>query len=612
MGQTTPSVFVDRIRASVFACVGLLLSASPSFAQDGVWSTKSAMPTGRIAAVTAAVDHKLYVVGGAANARVNEVYDPGSDLWTSVTPMPTSRSAFAGGVVNGVLYTVGGQLGGVSSAVEAYDPVADSWSTRSPMPTARDDLAVGVVNGVLYAVGGFDGGFLGANEAYDPATDTWSIRAPMPTPRYVLSVGVVNGVLYAMGGGAERVDGSHLVEAYDPTTDMWTTKAPMPIGLSSTASQAGVVNGVLYVVGGVSGAGAVPTVEAYNPATDSWTVVSPMPTARISPAVGVVDGVLYACGGDAGGPNGPIFLNTVEAFTPSFAGAPTANAGPDQSIHAGQVVQLDGSGSFDDDTPTLDLTYSWTIVSAPVGSTATLVGANTETPSFVADLPGTYQVALVVTDLDHLSSSPDLVQVSSLNQPPTANAGAAATVLTNATVTLDGRTSMDPEGDLITYQWSFQSKPSGSVATLASGNSSQPTFVADVAGSYTLQLVVSDPFSSSAPSVVVVTAVTPVQFAELIVVDAANFAMALPPSAVTNAGNQQALGNTLNQAEHALQSGNYRLAEQKLLDAISRSDGWALRGRADTSGAGRDWVTDQVASLTLYAALTTALHTIDP
>src|SRR5262249_1972847 len=110
-------------------------------------------------------------------------------------------------------------------------------------------------------------------------------------------------------------------------------------------------------------------------------------------------------------------------FAPIPNAPPTANAGPDQSIHAGQTVQLDGSGSFDDNTPTLELGYSWTITSKPTGSAASLVGADTIDPSFVADLPGTYEVSLVVTDGNQATSGADSVQISSLNQPPTANAG---------------------------------------------------------------------------------------------------------------------------------------------------------------------------------------------
>ena len=44
------------------------------------------------------------------------------------------------------------------------------------------------------------------------------------------------------------------------------------------------------------------------------------------------------------------------------------------------------------------LTYSWGFFSKPEGSTALLLNPSTVNPSFVADLPGIYGVALVVND----------------------------------------------------------------------------------------------------------------------------------------------------------------------------------------------------------------------
>ena len=57
-------------------------------------------------------------------------------------------------------------------------------------------------------------------------------------------------------------------------------------------------------------------------------------------------------------------------------GMPVANAGPDQSLHWGLTAQLDGSNSLDPDGGTLS--YTWTLVTRPAGSAATLTGARSE------------------------------------------------------------------------------------------------------------------------------------------------------------------------------------------------------------------------------------------
>ena len=89
---------------------------------------------------------------------------------------------------------------------------------------------------------------------------------------------------------------------------------------------------------------------------------------------------------------------------------PTADAGPDQIVEwTGGAVSLNGGGSSDDDGD--PLTYSWVFTSKPLGSTASLTGTNTATPSFTPDLLGDYVVELVVND-GTVDSDPDTVTIT--------------------------------------------------------------------------------------------------------------------------------------------------------------------------------------------------------
>jgi len=91
------------------------------------------------------------------------------------------------------------------------------------------------------------------------------------------------------------------------------------------------------------------------------------------------------------------------------------------------------------------------------------------------------------------------------NQAPVASAGSAQTVSPGAAVTLDGSGSRDPDGDALTYAWTL-TRPAGSAAALSAADTSSPSFIADVAGVYTAQLVVSDGQAQSAPAAVTITA----------------------------------------------------------------------------------------------------------
>lgn len=126
------------------------------------------------------------------------------------------------------------------------------------------------------------------------------------------------------------------------------------------------------------------------------------------------------------------------------------------------------------------------------------------TLNIVATLKG-YRMATTQTTITEAARTKTLKIILppvSTNQAPVAKAGPDRNVLQKALVTLSGVESFDPDGDAITYSWTWVKGPAQ--ITLNSPSSATTTFTADVFGKYTFQLIVSDGSLASATDEVIV------------------------------------------------------------------------------------------------------------
>ena len=142
---------------------------------------------------------------------------------------------------------------------------------------------------------------------------------------------------------------------------------------------------------------------------------------------------------------------------------PTAHAGSDMTVSAGDTVTLNGRGTDPDDGDTL--TYAW---SQSSGTTVALSSAAVQRPTFIApDSAATLVFSLVVND-GTVDSAADTVTITVAAAPTTkqpANQAPAAPALSDQTATAGAafryvfNAVSDPDGDTVTYS-----------ATLSNGN----------------------------------------------------------------------------------------------------------------------------------------------
>ena len=172
--------------------------------------------------------------------------------------------------------------------------------------------------------------------------------------------------------------------------------------------------------------------------------------------------------------------------------APTANAGTSRSVLRGTNVSLSGSGG---------VSYAWTVVS----STGGVSNLTTATPSFVATVVGTYEIALVVSNASGATSVPARISITvNTNNTPTADAGPDQSVLIGSSVSLAGSGTDPDAGTTLQYSWSFTARPVGSVAAVLAPTLAVTSFTADKRGQYDLQLQVSDGVNQRTDSVTIV------------------------------------------------------------------------------------------------------------
>ena len=210
---------------------------------------------------------------------------------------------------------------------------------------------------------------------------------------------------------------------------------------------------------------------------------------------------LSACGGGGS--------SNVRPSPPDAPGSPEPEVTqrPGRTMNEGDIVRLDGRGSFG--AGSRALSYAWRQTAGT--PQVVLRDADTATPSFdapnvAADVVLTFR--MTVTDADGVVQAVviETITVRGDNDAPTANAGTHLTVGEGGSVALDGSGSTDPEGGALTFVWT-QTGGSPTV-TLSGADTARPTFSAPqltANADLTFTLTVTDSGGLSASGTVTVT-----------------------------------------------------------------------------------------------------------
>ncbi|HSZ31841.1 MAG TPA: Ig-like domain-containing protein, partial [Puia sp.] len=242
----------------------------------------------------------------------------------------------------------------------------------------------------------------------------------------------------------------------------------------------------------------------------SWTQIAGQNSATIANAKTVTTTASFLVAGsytfqvvvkDANGDSctGSVQVTVKAALTP-----PTVNAGLNQTITFPATASLVGTAT--DATGTITSTV-WSEVSGP-DNNATFTNGNTLAATAKNLSVGTYTFQLTVTDNNNLSASSAVTVTVNPLQPPVVSAGSNQTITLPAAASLVG-TATDA-GTITNIFWTEVSGPDNT-ASFANANALVTTVNNLSAGTYTLQLTVTDNNNLSASATVNVTVNPPNQ-----------------------------------------------------------------------------------------------------
>ena len=311
--------------------------------ESAAWSARGTSLNRLSCIAVKLADGQVLVAGGAhyllsgcypSTLTTAEVFNPATGIWTPKSSMLAGRMAAAATLIPGgqVLVAGGGYYDSLSSthalaSAELFNPQTGAWAATGSLTSPRmSHTATLLANGKVLVVGGQDfNGFahqaqtLATAELYDPTSGIWTPAGGMGTVRIEHSATLLpDGKVLVVGGQVSYAVETSMAELFDPATGLWTPTGSLHIprrGHTATL----LSNGKVLVAGGTnsgwSSGLSLTYAELYDPATGTWTTVGNMAVARYQAAsVLLPDGRVLIMGGTYG----DLLYSSAEIFDPAL------------------------------------------------------------------------------------------------------------------------------------------------------------------------------------------------------------------------------------------------------------------------------------------------------
>ncbi len=279
-----------------------------SFAQSISWKKVASLPQGYYSGEAVSLNNEIYFVAGRNDKSVTSFFykfNPRTNQWKKLTDIPNPATNLALAAVNGKIYAIGGDR--FQNSNREYNPKTNTWKLLEPMPTARQHIDCGVYDNEIYIVGGLTSwqNITQNHEAYDVITNSWSEKAAIPYLVQNPAVVTIDSLIYVIGGAGTKEDiwgDVWRVEKYNVNTNKWTQKRDIPQLLFKPAAI--VFNKQFIVLGGFTKNNGKDEcsdkVFIYKPISEQWVETTSLPAKNVFFGCTSIDNKIYVIGGTLG------------------------------------------------------------------------------------------------------------------------------------------------------------------------------------------------------------------------------------------------------------------------------------------------------------------------
>lgn len=277
------------------------------------WVYATPMPVARKNSSVAALDGKIYVLGGenaTGSLKSFAVYDTEKKVWETLPDYPSTAGGICKAAMfayNNEIYVIGGQtdtsiMPKLYRSVYTYNTETKQWQKKADMAEGRTNLAAAFSKDKIYAWS--KAGATNKAEIYDIKTDTRE-TVVMPDTSSIIDAATVDNRVFVLKEDGEKM----FWQEYLPEDNVFEDAgAECPFAASDKYKASAVISGKIYMVKEAE----TKEVLVYDAYADEWSQISAMNLTKKDSAIVASGNDVYSIGGEMAGFG---VLDVVEQYT---------------------------------------------------------------------------------------------------------------------------------------------------------------------------------------------------------------------------------------------------------------------------------------------------------